>query len=386
MNCAAYVFGDIGYGYTQFPLDYTKTVLETFAPKSNAQMYVHREAGHIYYGYVRHISHNKYIGLCLLFTDLMVIDVAGLFEIFERTFAEIVFRREILQVNDDGNIVPASNYIEESPAQYIVDFLRFNLIYVQKDTCKLPPLNYAVESIWRLTDQADPNLLIEGLHKYNDLYITRISTQEYALKTYINNINKLRIAKNQLTRSNSELEKKLQKTIRQKKQFGLVFLLFLILIVCGAKLAFDSGNISSLQDKLTESKEKLEVKDNTISNQKTTIVKLSKSIELLNNDIDSARILNYKLREQVTNLQNDLKTNRLNNQQVVKGLQADNEKLRTQKFQLEQKVSSLNQNVASQRKIMQTQRKTIDDITEKNRSLEKQYDWLLKNSKIKRNR
>ena len=113
MNSSAYVFGNLGEGYTQYPEDYAHEIYEEFQAKADApsQVIIHRDKSIMYYGYVRKLDkEGQYIGLCVLLNGVMLSKMANLFAVFEKVVSELVSQGELIKMGVSSPIFVKKSY------------------------------------------------------------------------------------------------------------------------------------------------------------------------------------------------------------------------------------------------------------------------------------
>ena len=102
MNSSAYVFGNLGGGFTQYPEDYAHEIYEEFQLKAEApsQVIIHRDKSIMYYGYIRKLDkEGQYIGLCVLLNGVMLSKMANLFGVSSPIFVKKSYTGKALQQN-----------------------------------------------------------------------------------------------------------------------------------------------------------------------------------------------------------------------------------------------------------------------------------------------
>ena len=107
MNATVYLFGEFNSGYTQYPDDYTSAIFNQFHKnaKSTTQIAIHRDGNLIYYGYIRKLEQERYIGLCVVLNGLLLTRIDGLFSLFENTISGLVTKGLLIHFNEQGDIV-----------------------------------------------------------------------------------------------------------------------------------------------------------------------------------------------------------------------------------------------------------------------------------------
>ena len=151
MNSSAYVFGNLGGGFTQYPEDYAHEIYEEFQLKAEApsQVIIHRDKSIMYYGYVRKLDkEGQYIGLCVLLNGVMLSKMANLFAVFEKVVSEMVSQGEIIKMDDNGDIIGVTGRLEEKhqEVERIVTYLREEVIHWESTATKLPPISYSISN------------------------------------------------------------------------------------------------------------------------------------------------------------------------------------------------------------------------------------------------
>lgn len=149
MNTTTYLFGNLSTGYTQYPDDHARTVFETFHrhSQSTTQIATHRAGPLMYYGYVRRLDGDRYIGLAAVVNGLMIADVSRLFHIFEGMVEMMVRAGYLLHFSDSGEIVSSVSHLHESREELdILDAaLRHAFDALEPSALPLPPESYATD-------------------------------------------------------------------------------------------------------------------------------------------------------------------------------------------------------------------------------------------------
>ena len=263
INCSVYVFGRFADSYSQYPDDYTRSIFEQFYDKASAtsQITVHRNGELIYYGYIRKLDDKqRYIGFCLLLNNVMLRDVAALFETFEAIVEQIVAQGNIVHLTPQGELTTTLKSLVQQQAQVeqIVATLKRKInSLVPEDIQQLPPFRYDLTQ----NDCASFNVkdakqdIAEATAKYSYTYIYK--DQDYDTVTLTSYRDTLR----RLTSENETLKGKNKKLIRQHRQFGGISIIAIVAVICIAfalyalderndlkdELGFKKGNINDLQ-------------------------------------------------------------------------------------------------------------------------------------------
>ena len=108
MNSDIYIFGKLGSYYSQCPDDFTSEIfmkMGEWDTSADTYISIHRKGELMYYGYVRKLEADRYIGFCSILNGLMVTDLNVLFENFDSMLNHLALGGEILKYSDSGEIV-----------------------------------------------------------------------------------------------------------------------------------------------------------------------------------------------------------------------------------------------------------------------------------------
>lgn len=318
MNYSAYLFGDLGLGYTQYPDDFTKEIYQRIVSSSNVntQIAIYRDSNLVYYVYHRRLSpvngNENYIGIAISFNDVYYNDIKQFFSVFEDTITNLVVAGKILEFTDDGDI--SVNNVKlfqiKNEIDRITAALSLSIDKIPyKSFVKLPAINYGIsknEKI-KLPASVTPSEIDSNIRQYNQLYIFKnedFDSQE--LSGYAGKIRAFNQQIKKLTQDNSSLLSELEKIKKQKKQYRLVLVLAFILMGCIVGLIAFNNNVENLKSEVADKTSTISTlrgdineKENTISNLNSTVSKQKKEISELNSTIET-------LEEDKENLKNSL--------------------------------------------------------------------------------
>jgi len=291
MNVTVYLFGEFNNGYTQYPEDYTKSKFQNFYSnaKSTTQIAIHREGNLMYYGYVRKLEQDCYIGFCIVINGLMLTKLDGLFSLFENTISTLVTNGQLIHFNKDGNIVSNVDrlYMNREEIDLLTESFRAGFHHL-KDSVKSPPaVSYSVsnDSIKNLSIEDDIDEIIRSSHTYGYTYIYKskgFNTTQ--LNSYKEVLNKLNIEKAELSNRYDELIKEHEKTIKKKKQYRLVAILFFVVLGCLIGLVSMNSNLNSTISALNNAKSTISVQNSSLTGKSNQIASLeSENLTLQNN-------------------------------------------------------------------------------------------------------
>jgi hypothetical protein len=299
MNITVYLFGEFNNGYTQYPDDYTNTKFKNFYynAKSTTQIVIHREGDLMYYGYIRKLEQDRYIGFCVVINGLMLTKLDGLFSLFESTISKLVTNGQLIHFNKEGSIVTNVDklYMNLEEIDLLTESFRAGFHHFMGSVKALPAINYSVskDSIKNVSIEENIDEIIRSSHTYSYTFIYKskgFNTNQ--LNSYKEILNKLNIEKVELSNKNDELEKILEKTIREKKQNHIIAILFFVVLIC--LIVF-----ISLNSNLNKTKSDLKIADSTISEQSSLLSFNAGQITSLQSD-------NLSLKNEYQNTKNNL--------------------------------------------------------------------------------
>lgn len=179
INSTLYIFGNLGSGYTQYPLDYTNKFLSTLArhSESKSMLIIHRDGNLMYYCYLRKLDDMHNIGFCVLLNSLMFSNINELFSIFENVITFMVTNGGIVCFSPEGELrSETTTFIGKE--KYVDAYFLYIQSELEKPGItidKLPPVSYGTsksETIdFASTD--DNTSIVEASHKYGYTYILK---------------------------------------------------------------------------------------------------------------------------------------------------------------------------------------------------------------------
>lgn len=148
MNATVYLFGEFNSGYTQYPDDYTFAIFRTFHEnaKSITQIVIHRNGNLMYYGYIRKLEQERYIGLCVVLNGLLLTRLDGLFSLFENIISGLVTKGQLIHFNEQGDIVTKVEklYMNKEEVDLLNESLRAGFNRFESNIRTLPAISYNV--------------------------------------------------------------------------------------------------------------------------------------------------------------------------------------------------------------------------------------------------
>lgn len=179
MNSSTYIFGNFGHSYTQYPYDDAKDFFlhGVSCSKEEKQLIVHRDVNIIYYVYVQFLNsrHSLYIGLSLVFNNLMVTDYSSLFHLFEEGVRMLAVEGEILTYRGN-DIVPNVKTLGEkgTEARILESYFSSKLSEMSHIMTSLDAFDYSRSS--NTVKRSSLSMSSERLQEYANRYDYTIMT------------------------------------------------------------------------------------------------------------------------------------------------------------------------------------------------------------------
>ncbi len=183
MNISVYLFGDLSIGYTQYPNDYTHSIFKNFYQESLAttQLAIHRDNDLMYYGYIRKLDDNNYIGLCTVINGTIITQIDRLFTIYEEIIEIMVRNGYLIHFNDKGEIVSKVGKLYENREEIdlITSSLQISFNRLDQYSLKLPAVSYGTykNSVKSFSIQDNYNDILKS--SYTNGYTLIYKSKEY---------------------------------------------------------------------------------------------------------------------------------------------------------------------------------------------------------------
>lgn len=307
MNCNIYLYGELDKGYTQYPDNYTQSIVKGVISKiknqGKCQVAIYRNGDLAYLIYNYKYTNNKCFGFCLEFNKVCPHNINYIFNFFDSLIADILNKGTLLHYTTSGTILSGSSYLYEQSAivDYYSNFIHLHLDDKQAQFRKLPPINRSVD--YDRTVMAhiqDENWSVESaLNGYNTIIILK-DAEDNSIYSYKNVLKKLNEEKIAQIKRNQELQNENAKLKREKNRILYVVILSFLVLGCGIGIYYLNDNLNHTQNQLTEANldiatkteqiedanRKIVSKDSTISVRNETISSLNKTIVNLNDTVN----------------------------------------------------------------------------------------------------
>lgn len=352
MNHAEYIFGNLSHGYSQYPDDYTRAIFTNsdYVLDANSHIVIHREDSLLYYNYYRKLesSENRFVGLSICFNGLYFKDIKKLFNVFEQIIAEMAVSGRIIEFADTGSVIAKAGmlYLEEAEIKRVTKSLRLSIEALDNVSfAELPPVNYAIDkkeiakfSLKGINTQQKKSLsTVNRIIVYKDEDYNTTQLTGYAQK--LANLNK---RNEDLLNQNAELQEKIDKLTKQKKQYRLVIILVLILLGSLVGLYFFNKNVQELQADLSSKRE-------TISSLQSDVKRQIGEIEALNTTVNSQKNALLDLEKRYSNTVStcdSLVRENSSKDTIIESLQNENSSLRSDVSSITRKNESLSSDIS----------------------------------------
>lgn len=313
MNATVYLFGEFNNGYTQYPEDYAAAVFHEFHTnaKSTTQIVIHRDGSLMYYGYLRKLEQERYIGLCVVLNGMMLTDLDGLFLLYENTISNLVARGKLIHFNELGGIVTNVDrlYMNSEEIGSLAQFLRAGFDRLEGSTQLLPAVNYGMskDSIKYCSMEDNINGIIKCSHVYGYTYINKSKGfNTYELNSYQEILARLNNEKIELAKQHNELAKEYKKVLKQKKQYRIVIILFFLVLTCAVSLLFLNDNLSNTKHALVNANDTIDLQKGSLSSKNSQIVSLQEQKRTLEIKYEREQSLRQKAESNLESLRGNI--------------------------------------------------------------------------------
>lgn len=309
MNTTVYLFGEFNSGYSQYPEDYTSEIFGKFNEnaKSTTQIVIHRDGNLMYYGYIRKLEQDCYIGLCVVLNGLLLTRIDGLFSLFEHTISGLVTNGQLIHFNEQGEIVTKVEklYVNKEEVDLLNESLRAGFNHFINDITALPPVRFGIskDSVNNFVVDDDLNDIIESSHSNGYTFIYKSKGFNTAqMNSYKGVLARVSSEKKYLQRRLEKLQIEYDKVLRQKKQFKFIMILVVILIACAIGLFFLNDTLSLTRDALLNANDTIGMQNDSIHNQSIQILSLLKNIEELEQKLQAENVLRIEAERDLDSL------------------------------------------------------------------------------------
>lgn len=299
MNHSIYLFGDLGSGFSQYPDDFTKRILQVKSSDLTAatQIALHREGNLIYYSYYRRLLGDEvsdnYIGFSVCFNSVYTKDIETLFRIYEQCITDLAISGKIVEFSKNGDLLANSGsfHLQRDEVERISSQISSAINNIPSSHfSELPPVNYGAERdsvSCCVLDEAEVHIPLL-LPEINNILILKdkdFKTSQFV--GFAKQLSELYDTNQALKKENEELKKEVSALTRKKKQYRLVTLLSIIALAAVALIIFFRQNIVELQGEVEDKESIIATKDQRIETLKGEITKKDASISSLKKQVEN---------------------------------------------------------------------------------------------------
>ena len=320
MNASVYLFGEFNSGYSQYPNDYASSIFQKFSAnaKSTTQIAIHRDGNLVYYGYIRKLQQERYIGFCVVLNGLILKRIDGLFSLFENTISNLVTNGKLIHFNEQGDLVTSVEklYLNREEIDLLTESLRAGFKRFEAFSAPLPAVSYGTskDSFKDFVVDDDQDEIIKSSYTNGYTYIYKSKGFNTAqLNSYKGVLSRAYKEKKELTEKYERLQAEHAKTLRQKKQFKFVLILFIVLLGCAIGLFSLNDNLNITRDALSSAKDTISMQNDLLSSKTVQISNLHTE----NYELERSRQAEESRRVEAENNLEDFKSKIRNRQPFI---------------------------------------------------------------------
>lgn len=320
MNASVYLFGEFNSGYSQYPDDYASSIFQKFSAnaKSTTQIAIHRDGNLVYYGYIRKLQQDRYIGICVVLNGLILKRIDGLFSLFENTISNLVTNGKLIHFNEQGDLVTCVEklYLNREEIDLLTESLRAGFKRFEAFSAPLPAVSYGTskDSFKDFVVDDDQDEIIKSSYTNGYTYIYKSKGFNTAqLNSYKGVLSRAYKEKKELTEKYERLQAEHAKTLRQKKQFKFVLILFIVLLGCAIGLFSLNDNLNITRDALSSANDTISMQNDSLSSKTVQISNLHTE----NHELERSRQAEESRRVEAENNLEDFKSKIRNRQPFI---------------------------------------------------------------------
>ena len=288
MNVSIYIFGEFENGYNQYPEDVTSSVFRTFYNNSTSigQICIHRDGNLMYYSYIRKLEYNRYIGLCIILNDTMLTKFDKLFSMFEEVITYLVTNGYLIQFNEQGEIVTNVEklYIDTDKIDNIENEIKKKLEQLNIFSTKLPPVDFTVskDTVKKFSvDDIDEDIIKAGYTFGYTIICKDKGNNTHSLNSYKGVLVRINKEKKEIDEKYQLLKDEYENTLKQKKQYRVVAMLTIVLLLCCFGLFAVFDNLNTAKQDLSDAKTLISIQSDCISDNQMKINQLEVVLDTL---------------------------------------------------------------------------------------------------------
>ncbi|MGN1354483.1 MAG: hypothetical protein ACI4V2_06190, partial [Alloprevotella sp.] len=229
---------------------------------------------------------DRYLGLCVVLNGLILKRIDGLFDLFENTITDLVTQGRLIHFNEQGHLVTSVEklYLNREEIDLLTETLRAGFKKFEPDCLSLPAVSYATSKDsckdFSVGDEQDEIIKSSYTNGYTYIYKSKgFNTAQ--LNSYKGVLSKAYKEKKELTERYNNLQAEHAKTLRQKKQFRFVLILFIVILGCAIGLFSLNDNLNITRDALSSANDTISMQNDSLSSKTVQISNLHTVIHKL---------------------------------------------------------------------------------------------------------
>lgn len=297
MKPIVYFFGSFPSGFASTPKDHTETFFRNFLTKAknDAQVALLRKGNLLYYGYMRRLSNNSFLGFCVCF-DCIYCNFNHFFRVCDEIYAKMVQCGDIVKISSEDSVDWAiKNFTDDSVAvsKYSLEIIeKLNVEHSETKNLPLEDFSVSLDDCFDISLEEPSKRIVAAIEHYSNVYIVKHRAEIEKISSFASQIKSknseiLKLQQEITTLKTENLKN--QNAIVSKKQQGGTLLLFVVLLI-----AFFAAIV--LYKKNNDTKKKLIAAERLVKERNSTIQSITES-----NAIQLA-----SLQEKIDELSNDL--------------------------------------------------------------------------------
>ena len=259
----------------------------------------------MYYVYVRKLDAGRYIGLAVVINGYYFTQINTLFSLFEKKIEELAAHGVIINYSPNGELTTSLQALnkEEEEVIWFINQLRAEIQKVET-VGRIPHVDYAVsiDSQKIFDEKDDDSAIAEASYTFG--YTIVLKQKDYDTQrstSYRNTLKQLNADNKALAGEVAKLKEVKNQLQREKKQFKVVAVLLILVLLCSIGIFSLSKNLNRTHGELTAA-------NDTISRKDTTILSLNKYASDLKGELNRSTyekaVLKSVITDQNTNIQN----------------------------------------------------------------------------------
>ena len=224
----------------------------------------------MYYGYIRKLQQDRYIGLCVVLNSLILQRIDRLFPLYENQISNIVTNGKLIHFSEQGELVTSVEklYLNQEEIEILTESLRAGFNGLERHCVALPTVSYGTTKDssrdFAVDDDQDEIFKSSYTNGYTYIYKSKgFNTAQ--LNSYKEVLCKSYKEKQELQAKLETLEKEHAKTLRQKKQYRFVSILFVILLGCAIGLFSLNDNLNLTRHALSNAKDTISMQNDSLN-------------------------------------------------------------------------------------------------------------------------